>query len=508
MSRDRPTGRPGDSSSGRPDRAGAASSAMAGRVREPVSMTRMGRLGGPASLALIGLALAAFATVMILGPSAAVPKIDPVGPMLWLDARPSVALVTALERLGALAGALGTGLGLAAVKGGWRPVPALLAVLGAIAIAVFVFLPPAGSTDVLNYASYGRIASLGHNPYVMTPAQLSRSGDPVGVLTPQAWRNVPTIYGPVATAAQWAAAELGGGSMARIVFWIRFSKALAFLATGLALMRLAGPDRLRRLRVGLLWIANPLMAFWLVGSGHVDALIALLTAGALIAVRRGGVAGGLFAGVLAGAAIAVKLTFAVVASALVWPIRRSAATITAAVGAAVATVSACYLWPGAASTGTMSRRLGAGARFIFYLPQSIAARPLTLSLLVLAATVVVAVLLLRGLPAEDAANSGVRLMLALAVASLVVLPVQTPWYDALIFVLLALMPASGLDYVLITRCLLLTELVLPGAASDTSPVSRVAAAISHVGLFLLLAVLVVESARGAWRGRPVRALPA
>jgi hypothetical protein len=508
MPRARPAGRPEYGSSGRPGGSDTASSVMAGRVPAPVSVTRMGRIGGPAALALIGLALAAFATVMLLGPSAAVPRIDSAGPMLWLDARPSVALVTALERLGALAGALGTGVGLAAVKAGWRPVPALLAVLGAIAIAVFVFLPPAGSTDVLNYASYGRIASLGHSPYVMTPAQLSSSGDPVGLLAPHAWRNVPTIYGPVATAAQWAAAELGGGSMARIVFWIRFSKALAFLATGLALLRLAGPDQLRRLRVGLLWAANPLMAFWLVGSGHVDALLALLTAGALIAVRRGGVAGGLLAGVLAGAAIAVKLTFAIVACGLVWPLRRSAATIAAGAGAAVATVSACYLWPGAASTGTMGRRLAAGARFIFYLPHSIAARPALLSLLVLAATVVVAVLLLRGLPAEDAANSGVRLMLALAIASLVVLPVQTPWYDAPIFVLLALMPASGIDYVLVTRCLLLTELVLPGAAPDTSLVSRMATAISHVGLFVLLAVLVVESARGAWRRVPVRPVAA
>jgi hypothetical protein len=81
----------------------------------------------------------------------------------------------------------------------------------------------------------------------------------------------------------------------------------------------------------------------------------------------------------------------------------------------------------------------------------------------------------------------------------VVLPVQTPWYDALIFVLLALMPASGLDYLLIARCLLLTELVLPGAAPDTGAISELAAAISHVGLFFLLAVLVIESLRRHWR---------
>ena len=84
------------------------------------------------------------------------------------------------------------------------------------------------------------------------------------------------------------------------------------------------------------------------------------------------------------------------------------------------------------------------------------------------------------------------LFVALAIASLVVLPVQTPWYDALIFVLLTLMPASGLDYLLIARCLLLTELVLPGVAPDTGAIGMLAAAISHAGLFFLLAVLVIE----------------
>lgn len=480
----------------------------------PMPMFRSARFCGPAALALIGVGFGAFALVMFLGPSAAVPKIDPAGPLLWLDARPPAGLVIALERLGALSGALGTGLGLAAVKGGWRPAPRLLGLVGVIGVMLFVFLPPAGSTDVLNYASYGRLATLGHNPYVMTPAQLFSSGDPVGLLTPIAWRTAPTIYGPVATAVQWAAAELGGGSMARIVFWIRLGKALAFLATGAALLNLARTSertdagQLRRLRVGLLWTASPLMAFWLVGSGHVDVFIALFTAGALLAIRRGGVAGGLLGGVLAGTAIAVKITYAIVACGLIWPVRRSPRVIAAGVGAAAATVAVSYLWPGAASTATMSRRLAAGARFIFYLPHALAARPALLSALVLVATAGVAVLLMRGLPAEEGDTSGVRLMLALAVASLVVLPVQTPWYDALIFVLLALMPASGLDYLLITRCLLLTELVLPGAAPDTGAVSKLAAVVSHVGLFLLLAVLVIESARGRWRPAEVRPVPA
>ncbi|HET7017265.1 MAG TPA: hypothetical protein VFI65_25295 [Streptosporangiaceae bacterium] len=447
---------------------------------------------------------------MLLGPSAAVPRIDASGPMFWFDVRPGAGLVIALERLGALAGALGTITGLVAVRGGWRPSPWLLTGIGVIAVLAFVFLPPAGSTDVLNYASYGRIASLGHSPYVMTPQQLLNSGDPVGKLTPAAWRTAPTIYGPVATAAQWAAAELGGESMARIVFWIRLGKALAFLGTGAALIKLTSPDLARQLRVSLIWTASPLMLFWLVGSGHVDVFIALFTACALLALRRTGVAGGLLAGLFVGAAIAVKLTYAIVAAGLAWPVRRSAATILAGACAVAAVVGSSYLWPGATNTAALSRRLSAGARFIFYLPQALASRPALLTALILAATVVIAGLLIRGLPPEaaDCPVPGVRLVLALAVASLVVLPVQTPWYDALIFVLLALMPPSGLDYLLVARCLLLTELVLPGAAPDTGISGALCGFVSHVGIFVVLIAIVIESWRRNWLPEQARPVPA
>jgi hypothetical protein len=447
---------------------------------------------------------------MLLGPSAAVPRIDSAGPMFWLDARPGAGLAIALERIGALTGALGTIAGLVAVKGGWRPSPWLLTGLGIVAVLTFVFLPPAGSTDVLNYASYGRIASLGHSPYVMTPQQLLNSGDPVGRLTPAAWRTAPTIYGPVATATQWAAAELGGGSMARIVFWIRLVKALAFLGTGAALIKLAGTDQVRQLRVGLLWTASPLMLFWLVGSGHVDVFIAFFTACALLALRHTAVVAGVLAGLFVGAAIAVKLTYAIVAAGLAWPVRRSAATILAGAGAVVAVVGTTYLWPGATSTAALSRRLSAGARFIFYLPHALASRPTLLTALILAATVAIAAVLIRGLPPEPADGQvpGVRLALALAIASLVVLPVQAPWYDALIFVLLALMPASGLDYLLVARCLLLTELVLPGAAPDTGTSGALSGVVSHVGIFFLLIMLVIESLRRSWLPKQVRPVPA
>lgn len=465
------------------------------------------RLAGSAALGLTGASIVAFAVVMALGPSAAVSAIGPGGPLVWLPASPDAGLVIALERLAALAGVVGTATGLAAVRRGWRPPVRLMFAAGAVAAGIFVLLPPAGSTDVLNYAIYGRIASLGHSPYLITPAQLYRTGDPVGLLAPAAWRTMPTVYGPVATVAQWAAAGLGGSSMARIVFWIRLGNALAFIGAAAALLRLAGPDPDRRIRVCLLWTINPLMLFWQIGSGHVDVLIALLLASALITIRRQGAAGGLISGLLAGAAIAIKLPFAFVAAGLAWQVRGSVRTITAGLGAAAALVGLVYLLPGAASASAPSHRLAIGARFIFYLPDALAARPAALAAVVLLAAVALAALLAWRLPPDDPGTQGVRLMLALAIASLVVLPVQTPWYDAVIFVLLALMPAGGLDYLLLVRCLLLTELVLPGAAPDTGSVSILAAQASHAGLFGVLAVLVVGSLRGAWGSQPSRPEP-
>jgi len=460
-------------------------------------------LGGAAALALIGTSVAAFAVVMALGPSATVPRIGTGAPLFWWPAHPSAALVSALERLGVLAGALGTAIGLAAIRRGWRPSAWLLPGAGVLAAGLFVVLPPAGSTDVLSYACYGRIASLGHSPYLVTPAQLYRASDPVGILGPAAWRTLPSVYGPVATVVQWAAAELGGGSMARIVFWIRLGNALAFLATAVALLRLVGQDPVRRIRVCLLWTANPLMLFWLIGSGHLDVLIALLTVAALLAIRRPGTTGGLVGGILAGAAIGIKLPFAFVGAGLAWQVRDSRRKVTAVVCAALATAGVAYLFPGAAQVSALRRRLSAGTSFLFYLPHTVEARPVLLTTLVLAATLVVAALLAWRLPPDHPGTPGVRLMLALAIASLAVLPVQQPWYDALIFVLLAAIPASGLDYLLIARCLLLSQLVLPGAAGDNGMLTKLAGQVSHAGLLFVLAVLIVGSLRGVWRGQPV-----
>ena len=96
------------------------------------------------------------------------------------------------------------------------------------------------------------------------------------------------------------------------------------------------------------------------------------------------------------------------------------------------------------------------------MPAAIRSRPAVFAAVVLLATLALALLLLWRLPPGYPALPAVRPAAALALGWLVIFPVQAPWYDALIFPLLALMPASWLDYLLIARCLLLSEMLLPG----------------------------------------------
>jgi hypothetical protein len=437
-----------------------------------------------------------FAVVMALGPSAAVPQIGHGGPIWSLSARPSSSIVFALEGTALILGALAVASGIAAIGRGWRPSAKLLVFAGAVVTALFVFLPPAGSTDVLNYAIYGRIAALGHNPYIMTPAQLHSSGDPVGVFAPLAWRTWPTVYGPVATALQWVAAELGGASMARIVFWIRLSNGIAFIATAVGLVRLAGRDRARQARACLLWAVNPLMLFWLVGSGHVDVWLALLAVFALMVIHsrhRSGIVQGVVTGVIIGAGIAIKTPFALAGMGMAWAASKSPRIIVAGLLGASAVLIPGYLLPGVLDTAVVNQRLTFDDKYIFPVPAAVASRPTIFMVLVLSGVLAMALLLFWRMPAGPPALPGVRPATVLVLAFLVCFPTPFPWYDALFFPLLALMSASRLDNLLIARCLMLSLMCFPASTAAEHLVYH----LSHLGVLLLLAALIVMYLVGA-----------
>lgn len=155
-------------------------------------------------------------------------------------------------------------------------------------------------------------------------------GDPVagkGTLNAQA---KPSVYGPLATASEWAAAELGGTSISRIIFWLKVEFALAYGAVAVALHRLLRSDAAAQVRAHLLWSVNPLMLWAQLAGAHVDVLAAafcffglVVTRSATSAGSRVGVARALAAGALVGVGADIKINYVIVGLGARHPARAS-----------------------------------------------------------------------------------------------------------------------------------------------------------------------------------------
>ncbi len=426
------------------------------------------------AVAATGASVVMIATVGALGPSAAVPGFPPAAPWppWFVRAGPSPALVSVVLWAAVLLGGSGLVAGLVAVRWGWRPRPGRLIAGSLAAVVALAVIPPVGSTDMMDYAMYGRIAALGHSPYQMTPLQLKRTGDPVGAAAPRPWDTSPSVYGPLATASAWAAAEIAGGSAARTLFWLKLWDGLAFLALVLGLDRLTRSDAARRIRAHLLWSVYPLMLLALVAGGHLDGLSAALAFSAVASLCLGGawrpgLRRCLLAGVLLGAASAVKAPLLLVGAGVMWPLRRSPRALSALSLGMLVALMPCYLAAGwAAVTAAAGRAAGSPS---VYDPWQLPDRALGLQLpvggidlLAAVGTVILAVIMLRRMPDGPVSYSVAWPALALTFAWLVTTPQQRPWYDAAIFPLLALMPVSRLDWVAVGRAIAAALAELPG----------------------------------------------
>ncbi len=444
------------------------------RSREP-AVRRLDTQRGlaAAALSLTALSIAVFAAVSASGDRAIVAPIGPAGPFADLHYWLAPVLIKAACWLATACGGAGVMAGLAAARRGWRPRPGLMLAACAAAAVVFVFVPPAASVDVQNYAEYGRIVVLGHNPWVMTPQQLFQLHDPVGLLRPPEWRNQPTVYGPAATAVEAAAAWLGGTSMAWITFWIKVMNGACYVATAAVLDRLARPDPARRARVALLWAVNPLMLFWMVAGAHTDLLavlplmLALLAGRASRARARVAFAAGA-SGVLAGIAIAVKVTFAGPVAGLAAGLqhavsgRRRAAVLASGIAGGALVLAGGYTVAGKAALGSLVRRISSANDSFLPIPGPVYHHPALYVTVALAAFAIVGGVLAWRMPPGYGDLPEIRPMLVCALAVVLGGIVQYPWYDAMFFPLLALLPASRLDTWLVGRTVLISGLVLPG----------------------------------------------
>ncbi|MFJ9905146.1 hypothetical protein ACIRVK_19985 [Streptomyces sp. NPDC101152] len=260
-------------------------------------------------------------------------------PISWLRLPAMSGTVSAaLTYTAVVLSGLGTLALLHAHERGWRPRARALFGAGAVAVVVVANLTPVGSSDTASYAAYGRIAALGGDPYVTTPAGL---GGAYAHLVSDAWRQTPSVYGPVATWWQAGAAYVGGDLPWLTIWALMLANAAVFLGTGCLLIRTADDP----VRAALLWSANPLLIGVLVAGGHLDTLVACLAVCAVHFARKTvGPYNDLIVGGLVGLACAVKISAALLGVGLAWPLLLSGAwrSVARQAVAAVLTLVALY----------------------------------------------------------------------------------------------------------------------------------------------------------------------
>jgi hypothetical protein len=368
-----------------------------------------------------------------------------------------------------LAGVGGVVAGLLAVRRGARPSIRVLIIGGVLAVVALAVLPPAGSTDVFDYAAYGRIMALGHNPYLMSPYRLRLAHNAFAQSVPATWEHVVSVYGPLATLEQFLAAKLGGVSAARVVFWLKLWDAIAFVLVAFVLDRLLRGDPARRLRAHLLWTVNPLLLWAIVAAGHLDVLAAAAGLGGLLMLgqQSGGARPGLArlvaAGALIGIAADIKINYALFGLGLAWALRRSPTRLAAASAAAIAVAVPGYVYFGWHAVQALADRRGLISADTFYhlfLIDTHWRSHLTVVAVILVTAV--ALLALRRMPVAVSARPAIRPALALSAAWLFFWPYQLPWYDVMIICLLVIYPASRLDWLVLARLAVGTIANVPG----------------------------------------------
>jgi hypothetical protein len=525
---------------------------------------RAGQLG----LAAMGISAALTFTVAAVGPSVMEPVLPglPGQPPWAFSAHLSGYLAVGMAGAALALGAAGLALALWAARGGWMVPARAVLIAGLLAAAVVTLVPPFGSSDQLSYAAYGRMLVTGHDPYTTTAAQLAALGDPVARAV-QDWFTTPSVYGPLATGIQGLASLIGGTSARLTVFVLDLANLAAFAGTAVALDRMTRRDPDRRLRAALLWAANPLLLQLLVAGAHVD-LQAAAFAVAAVAVMYGPwvadraraptPARAALAGVLAGFGAAVKVSDVLIGAGLAvalvlqpWPSRRRLVPPLASFGAGfAATVAAAIGIGGSAMLRQLSREsdlvsIGSPWRVIRAIIQAAGAGTAATNVVkagAAALAVALAVLVIRGLPLttrwlpqrrapDDVAatttrctggwDAGAGVVFALVVAWLFAWPYVLPWYDALAWALLPLVPvrtasgkgtaAEGICWLLLVRTTALGLGYLPARQADVAMprgLSWLELVVRHgvtpavlAAVTVWLVVLMVRS------GRAVRSVP-
>jgi hypothetical protein len=400
-------------------------------------------------------------------PRLALPAVGP--PWAITSISVSVDVMSIALWIATLLGAGGVIAGLIAVRRGARPSVRVLLVAAAVAVVALTVLPVAGSNDALDYAAYGRIAVLGHSPYVMKPEHLFVMHNAFSRAIPSPWRKFVSVYGPLATFEQFLAAKLGGLSAARITFWLKLWNAMAFALVAFIADRLLRADPAGRLRAHLLWTINPLLLWDVVASGHLDVLAAAAGLLGLLALgrRAEGSSPGMLrliaAGALIGAAADIKVNFAIYGLGVAWVLRDSIGRLAVAAAGALVVLVPSYAWFGIPALHALaSRRNGASADSMYHFFVLIPGLRAFLAVIAAVIVIAVAVLVLQRMPQAIPGRPELWAAMALSVAWLFIWPYQYPWYDAMIICLILFYPASRLDWLVLARLAAGTLANIPG----------------------------------------------
>lgn len=442
--------------------------AMMGMLIRALKSSPLARPLPAVSLSALGLGLVVFTGLCATAPGASAATLPVLLPLTALAHRLGApTLYPDVTNIIMYPGITFCALGLAGMlwanSRGWRPDPRRVFWSGAAVVAVVVNITPVGTSDPASYATYGRIAALGHNPYVYLPIHLPGGAhNPYTALVDPRWRSAPSVYGPVATWVHLTAALIGGTRPWLAIWALMILTGIAFIAAGYLLLRSAADP----VRAGLIWAANPLLIYLLVMGAQLDAFLALAGIAAILISRRGAtVWHDLAAGVLIGVAGAIKVNAVFVALGIAVPLIRERAWARLLRTAAFAAVTTFGLYFFSYGVSALKPLPAASARVITpsfwqlfrYIGDHLdPAHPSAVTTLigVLWPPLLIALAwylynrLSPDVPAVLAATC------ALTFAWVLVAPWSLPWYTALAWVTLALLPRNSL-----TRWLTLATLV-------------------------------------------------
>jgi len=509
-----------------------------------VSSTRSRRRGNPAKVALAyrptrwhrdhryGLAGVIAATVItvvtgFLGPSAVTLTLGPRRSLLppWYLPTgllvPGEWVVSAMIWLAIVVGAVALFVLLRALADGWKPRARRIFALGSVLSLVTITVPPLTSADVLMYAAYGRLQTIGRDPYEITPAEVFRGQfDPVLRWTERPWQDTPSVYGPITSWSQLLANKLGGVNMHDIVFWLQLFSVVPFILACAGVILLAKGDPRRQARTAVLTIANPVLIWAVVAGAHNEALSVVFAVGGLLMMRRWPFLAGLGIG-LAGCA---KVSIGIWGLAMLWAYRKEPKkALLLCLGTAIPMGLAYVVWQptaffqalrngGYVSVGSWANPI---FRFLDLFMSGFDAK-LVVGIISYSGLVVIAWMLSRTLPwtaapglprgadlRSDPLTIALRTALTLSVAWLITSMYTLSWYDLIAWMPLAVLAGTKLDQIMLLRITPLSLAYVPGRAIDVGPsldwtANRVRDTLSPLVQFAVLLAVVL------WWRRPDR----